>query len=111
MSKPLSYKGYSARIEFDAEDLIFVGSVAGIGDIVSFHGDTVANLVSAFEEAVDHYLAASDELGRPAQKPASGKLMLRVPPDVHAAAVTAADAAGKSMNQWAAEALAQAAHV
>lgn len=111
MNKPLSYKGYSARIEFDAEDRIFVGRVAGIADLVSFHGDTVDNLVNAFYEAIDHYITASEKLGRPAQKPASGKLMLRVPPDVHAAAVTAADAAGKSMNQWVTEVLANAVRV
>ncbi len=109
MSKPLSYKGYSARIEFDAEDLIFVGRLAGIADIVSFHGETVDALVVAFHDAVDHYITASLELGRAAQKPASGKLMLRVPPEVHAAAASAAEASGKSMNQWASDVLAHAA--
>jgi len=34
--------------------------------------------------------------------------MLRVPPEVHAAASIAAQAAGKSLNQWAAEVLARA---
>ena len=41
--------------------------------------------------------------GREPQKPASGRLMLRVPPEVHAAAVRAATGHGKSLNQWAAE--------
>ena len=109
MSKPLSHKGYAARIEFDAEDRIFFGHIAGITDSVSFHADTVADLVSAFEEAVDDYIVASEKLGRPAQKPASGKIMLRVPPEVHAAAARAAQACGKSLNQWASETLAHAA--
>ncbi len=37
--------------------------------------------------------------------------MLRVPPEVHAAALVAAQATGKSLNQWAAEILGKAAHV
>jgi len=47
------------------------------------------------------------KLGRPAQKPYSGKLMLRVPPEVHARAAMMAEASGKSLNTWAAEVLAQ----
>ncbi|MDW8324723.1 MAG: toxin-antitoxin system HicB family antitoxin, partial [Burkholderiales bacterium] len=41
--------------------------------------------------------------------PASGRLMLRVPPQVHQAALAAAQAAGMSLNQWAARVLAEAA--
>ena len=40
---------------------------------------------------------------------ASGKLMLRIRPEVHAAAAIAARASGKSMNQWANEVLERAA--
>jgi predicted HicB family RNase H-like nuclease len=35
--------------------------------------------------------------------------MLRVPPEVHSAALTAAEAAGTSLNQWAAKVLGEAA--
>ncbi|NOY85610.1 MAG: toxin-antitoxin system HicB family antitoxin [Nitrospirae bacterium] len=37
--------------------------------------------------------------------------MLRVPPEVHAAAATAAKTKGKSLNQWVTETLAKAAHL
>lgn len=43
--------------------------------------------------------------------PASGKLLLRVPPEVHGAALVAAQAAGKSLNQWATELLQEAVHL
>ena len=42
------------------------------------------------------------------QKPLSGKLLLRVPPEVHAGALVEAEVAGKSLNQWATEVLAKA---
>jgi predicted HicB family RNase H-like nuclease len=95
-------------VEYDSEDRIFVGHLAGIEDIVGFHGTSVDELEAAFHKAVDDYLAISEQTGRPAQKPFSGNLMLRVPPDIHASAVTAAKAHGKSLNQWAAEVLGNA---
>ena len=65
----MKYKGYVARIEYDDKDRIVVGHLAGIKDIVGFHGDTVDNLESAFHESVDNYIALSEETGRPAQRP------------------------------------------
>jgi predicted HicB family RNase H-like nuclease len=102
----MKYKGYAARIEFDADDRVFVGRLAGITDIVTFHGVTVEELETAFQEAVEHYLKVSKKKGVPSQKPYSGKLMLRIPPEVHAHAAMTAEAHGKSLNQWAAEVLA-----
>jgi len=42
MKNSMNYKGYAARIEFDGHDRIFFGRLAGIRDIISFHGETVA---------------------------------------------------------------------
>ena len=47
--------------------------------------------------------------GREPTKPVSGKLMLRTPPEVHGAALVAAQANGISLNQWAGRVLAEAA--
>ena len=107
----MKYKGYIARIEYDEEDRIFVGHLAGIKDIVGFHGITVNELEGAFHESVDNYIAISEETGRPVQKPYSGKLMLRVSPDVHAAVATAAEVHGKSINQWVSDVLDEAADI
>ena len=101
--KPMHYRGYEARIEYSDEDGCFVGHVAGIEDIVGFHGDSVTELREAFHEAVDAYLEMAEAAGRPAQKPCSGKIMLRVPSELHARALMRAQASGKSLNQWAAE--------
>ena len=109
MSNALTYKGYSARVEFDAEDRIFAGRIAGIRDIVGFHAETVTGLEKAFREAVNDYVRACDELGQSPNKPVSGNMMLRVPTEVHARAIEAAELAGVSLNVWAADALRQAA--
>lgn len=105
----MTYKGYAARIEFDAEDRIFVGHLAGIRDSVAFHGETVNELETAFRESVDGYLVACEKLGQEPNKPFSGRVLLRLTPEAHAAAAVAAKVSGKSLNQWAAEALTHAA--
>ena len=106
--KTMTHQGYAARIEYSDEDACFVGHIAGIRDIVGFHGESVAELRAAFEEAVEDYLETCQKVGRPPQKPYSGKLMLRVAPEIHAHAAMMAEAKGKSLNQWAAEVLANA---
>jgi predicted HicB family RNase H-like nuclease len=104
----LSYKGYVARVEFDGEDEIFVGRIAGVADVVGFHADTVEGLKSAFREAVDDYLATCEKVGKPPEHPYSGKVMFRISPQVHARAAIAAQLSGLSMNQWAEKALEEA---
>jgi predicted HicB family RNase H-like nuclease len=107
----MTFKGYAAQINYSDEDACFIGHIAGITDVIGFHADNVADLRHAFEVAVTDYLATCEKLGRPSQKPASGKLMLRVPPEVHGAALVAAQVKGMSLNQWASNVLREAAQI
>ncbi len=78
---------------------------------ISFEGQTVDQLTNDFHQAIDFYIEDCAQSGKPALKPASGKLMLRVDPEVHSAALIAAEANGVSLNQWAAKVLRDAAQV
>ncbi|WP_246298916.1 type II toxin-antitoxin system HicB family antitoxin [Desulfolutivibrio sulfodismutans] len=69
----MTYKGYAARIEYSDEDECFVGHIAGITDIVGFHGDSVQDMRAQFHAAVDHYLEACQARGAAPNKPSSGK--------------------------------------
>jgi predicted HicB family RNase H-like nuclease len=60
----LSYKGYTARIDFDARDDIFIGRILGVRDIISFHSETTHGLQREFEIAVDDYLADCEKQGK-----------------------------------------------
>jgi predicted HicB family RNase H-like nuclease len=60
----MSYKNYSARVEFDDDDGVFVGRLAGIADSVSFHATSIAALRDAFREAVDDYFATCAKIGK-----------------------------------------------
>ncbi len=105
MNNSLTYLGYAARIEFSSEDDCFIGHIAGVQDVIGFHGESVPELKASFEEAVDDYLDTCQKINKTPQKPYSGKLMLRLPPEIHAAIATAAELSGQSINQWASDAL------
>ena len=106
----MTHKGYTARVEYDERDNIFVGRVLGIRTMISFHGKTVDQLRKEFRSVVEDYVSDCKEKGVHPEKPASGKILLRVPPEVHGAALVAAKASGKSLNQWATEILQEATH-
>lgn len=96
--KPMRYKGYEARIEYSDEDGCFVGHLAGIQDLVGFHGESVEEIRAAFHEAIDGYLELSNESGRPPQKPYSGRIMIRVPPTVHRTAYYVSSGSGRYLS-------------
>lgn len=78
----MTYRGYTASMTFDAEDKIIVGRVLDVDDIISFHGDSVADFEANFQLVVDDYVQACERLGGAPEKPASGKLMLRARSDL-----------------------------
>ena len=109
MINSMSFKGYTTSMVFDPGDKIIVGRVLDIDDIISFHGESVSEFESNFHATIEDYLAASKDLGSAPERPASGKVMLRITPEVHAAALKAAARSGTSLNKWAEGALGKAA--
>jgi predicted HicB family RNase H-like nuclease len=105
MKNVLAYKGYQARVEFDADDGIFIGRIAGIDDNVGFHADNVQALVAAFHEAVEDYLETCAAIGKTPERSYSGNVFLRVTEDTHARAAKAAELAGMSLNEFGEDAL------
>lgn len=103
------HKGFAARVEYSEGDACFVGHIAGIRDVIGFHGESVGELREAFKAAVDDYIEACDKLGRAPNRPYSGQFRLRLAPELHARAAMAAEAQGKSLNAWAADAIENAA--
>lgn len=66
----MKYQDYTAKIEYNSFDKIFVGTHCRIApDIVSFHGSTVEELESAFHDAVEHYLEVCKKIGRDPNDP------------------------------------------
>jgi predicted HicB family RNase H-like nuclease len=69
----MTYNGYTARVEYDERDHIFVGRILGIRTIISFHGETVTELRAELELAVNDYLADCMQQGLHPENPASSK--------------------------------------
>jgi predicted HicB family RNase H-like nuclease len=104
----LKYKGYTGRVEFDDEAGLFHGEVIDLKDMVTFQGRSVEELENAFRESIDDYLEFCAERGEEPDKPFTGRLMLRLPPELHRQAFVRAQREGKSLNQWISDKLAEA---
>ncbi len=100
-----TYRGYTGTVEFSEEDMVFHGKLVGIDGLVTYEATTAEGLVKAFHESVDDYLELCERTGRKAQKPFSGKLALRMTPDLHGRLSAAAARNAKSLNQWIVDAL------
>lgn len=100
----MEYKGYTARVEFDADAGVLFGEVEGLRDVVTFEATNVRELDKAFHESVDDYLNMCVERGEEPDKPYSGRFLVRVDPKLHRDIAMAAVRAGKSLNAFAGEA-------
>ncbi len=102
----MEYKGYTGQITgLDEDQGLFHGDVAGINDVITFEGKTPEELVQAFHDSVDDYLAFCEERSEAPEKPFSGKFLVRISPALHQQASLAAKKAGESLNGWVAAAI------
>ncbi|HLL89595.1 MAG TPA: type II toxin-antitoxin system HicB family antitoxin, partial [Tepidisphaeraceae bacterium] len=80
MTSLLKYKGYLAKVEFDADEKVLRGEVLGTRDVVTFQADGAADVEREFRGSVDDYLAFCKERGERPEKPASGQFVARIDP-------------------------------
>lgn len=107
MSNLMTYKGYNASVELDADAGVFNGRVTGLRDVLHFQGRSFQELEAAFQEAVDDYLAWCAELGHEPERPFSGRVLVRMSSDLHRAIAMRADRDGTSINQVVLDAIEQ----
>lgn len=96
----MKYKGYHGQVSYDEDAKLFHGEVVGLRDVITFQGTSVKELEKAFKDSVDEYLDFCKELRRAPEKPFSGKLILRLPPEIHERAAYEAKSSGQSLNGW-----------
>ncbi len=101
----MEYKGYVGKVEFDDEAGIFHGEVLDTRDVITFQGQSVDELKTAFQESIDDYLAFCKQRGEEPNKPFSGQFVTRIPTDLHRQVNRAASISGKSLNAWVVEQL------
>jgi len=96
----MEYKGYIGKVEFDDVAGIFHGEVVNTRDVITFQGQSVAQLKQAFRDSVQDYLAFCAERGEEPDKPFSGHFVTRIPAELHRQVNAAASLSGKSLNAW-----------
>ncbi|MYE55318.1 MAG: type II toxin-antitoxin system HicB family antitoxin [Chloroflexi bacterium] len=104
----MKYKGYQAVFKYDDEAELFHGEVIGTRDVIFFEGTSVEELSKEFRFSIDDYLAMCAERGQEPDKPFSGRIPLRISPEIHRAASAVAKSEGKSLNAWLAETIERA---
>jgi predicted HicB family RNase H-like nuclease len=95
----MKYKGYTGIAEFDEESEVIFGHVIGLRDVITFQGESVAELIQAFHDSVDDYLAFCASRAESPEKPFSGQLLLRIPPELHRGLSHVAETSGVSLNK------------
>lgn len=103
----MTYKGYTAQVEFDDSVGRLHGRVVNSGPypIATFEATDVESLRVEFQQSVDEYLLSCQEDGVEPQKPFSGKLNVRLGPELHQSAARSAAESGLSLNSWICQAL------
>jgi len=109
MNNVMTIGGYQAVIAYDPEIQMFRGEFLGLNGGADFYAKDVDGLQREGEISLKVFLEACVEEGVDPRKHFSGKFILRIDPATHEAAVIAAAAHGKSLNQFAIEAIRQAA--
>lgn len=99
MKNYFEYKGYMGKPEFSAEDQVFFGTIFGINDLVTFEGDSVAELERSFRDAVDDYLELCERMGKEPEKAYRGSFNVRIEPQLHKDLAMRAAKDDMSLNQ------------
>jgi len=82
-SNTMQYKNYMAKVEYNDEAGVFHGEVIDLRDVITFEGESVGELRQAFEDSVEDYLEFCAQRDQEPEKPFSGRLLLRISPELH----------------------------
>ncbi len=105
----MTINGYQAVITFDPDLQMFRGEFVGLNGGADFYAEDVEGLKHEGEISLRVFLDACKRRGIEPRKHFSGKFSMRIDSATHEAAAIAAAAHGQSLNQWATEAIKQAA--
>jgi predicted HicB family RNase H-like nuclease len=110
MINQMTIDGVKAVVTYDSDIDMFRGEFLGLNGGADFYAKDAEGLKREGAISLKVFLEACQEDGVEPFKSYSGKFVLRIPPEDHAAISIAAIASGKSLNQWAVDTLRQAAY-
>ena len=100
MRNTMEINGYHAIIQFDPDIAMFRGEFVGLNGGADFYAQDIPGLKKEGTASLKVFLEMCEEDDVEPRKQYSGKFNVRIPPELHASAVAAAAAEGKSLNQW-----------
>lgn len=108
MKNVMEINGYKALIVFDPDTNLFRGEFIDLNGGADFYATDVESLHREGEISLKVFLDMCREDGVAPRKNYSGKLMVRLPAELHQRAAASAASNGKSLNAWLADVVAQA---
>ena len=97
----LEYKGYYGSIEYSKEDDCLFGKVLGMPDnLISYEGNTAAELYVDFKEAIETYLDYCQRNEIKPRRGYNGVLNIRIPSETHSRVAMYAKNNGTSINSF-----------
>jgi predicted HicB family RNase H-like nuclease len=110
MKNIMEIEGQKAVIAFDPDIEMFRGEFIGLNGGADFYAKDVEGLAKEGAISLRIFLEECETHGIDPKKTFSGKFNLRTTPELHENASIAAEASGKSLNQWIIETLNEAVH-
>ena len=108
MKNVMEIDGYKALIAFDPETNLFRGEFIDLNGGADFYAEDVKSLLREGKVSLKVFLEMCREDDVEPHKNYSGKLMVRLPVELHQKAAASAASSGKSLNSWLADVVAQA---
>ena len=105
MNNTIEYRGYVGSVEFSAEDNCLFGKVMGIRTLISYEGESAAELLQDFHTAVDEYLSLCAEKGVEPERAYKGSFNVRISPELHKQIAVCAASQQISLNSFVENAL------
>jgi len=99
MKNIMKFGEYDAVISFDPEIQMFRGEFIGLNGGADFYADSIENLQKEGETSLKVFLEYAKEKNIAPKKPVSGKLVLRLKPEIHEKYKLLASAKNISLNQ------------
>lgn len=109
MNNILKIDGHTAVISYDPEINLFRGEFTDLNGGADFYAATIDELHQEARNSLQVFLDVCKEKGIEPKKRYSGKFNIRINPEIHAAAVAAAQSQHISLNEWVGRAIKQAA--
>ena len=108
MKNLMEIDGYKAVIAYDPQTNLFRGEFVDLNGGADFYAADVRSLQREGKLSLKVFLDMCREDKVEPRKSYSGKLMVRLPAEVHAKAAASAASEGKSLNTWLTDVVAQA---